>query len=77
MLLAVGALGFVLPGVMGTPAVIAGGLALWPRAFGKVEGWFGRRFPRLHRRGMDQVGRYLDDLERRFPDLAASAPGVS
>ena len=75
MLLAVGVLGFVLPGVMGTPAMIAGGLTLWPKAFGKVEGFFGRRFPKLHRRGMDQVGRYLDDLERRFPDLTPSEPG--
>jgi cation transport ATPase len=75
MLLAVGVLGFVLPGVMGTPAIIAGGLALWPGAFGKVEGWFGRRFPRLHRRGMDQVGRYLDDLERRFPELGTTEAG--
>jgi hypothetical protein len=67
MLVSVGVLGFVLPGVMGTPAIIAGGLVLWPKTFGKVETWFERRYPSLYRRGMRQVGRYLDDLDRRFP----------
>jgi hypothetical protein len=70
MLISVGVLGFVLPGVMGTPAIIAGGLVLWPKAFGKVEDWFERRYPALHRKSMKQIGRYLDDLERRFPDLS-------
>ena len=70
MLISVGVLGMVLPGVMGTPAIIAGGLVLWPKAFGKVEDWFERRYPGLHHRSMKQIGRYLDDLERRFPDLS-------
>ena len=67
MLISVGALGVVLPGMMGVPAVVAGGLVLWPEAFGKVEDWFQRRYPSLHRKGMRQVGRYLDDMARRFP----------
>ena len=67
LLASVGVLGFVLPGVAGTPALIAGGLVLWPRTFGKVEGWFSRRFPAAHRKSMQQVGRFLDDLERRYP----------
>lgn len=66
MLVAVGACGMVLPGMVGGPAILAGGLALWPRAFGRVESWFGRKFPRAHREGMRQIGRYLDDLDRRY-----------
>ncbi len=69
MLVSVGVLGSVLPGMIGTPALIAGGLVLWPRAFSKVEEWFQRRYPILHKQGMRQVGRYLDDLEQRYPDL--------
>ena len=38
MLITAGIVGFVLPGP-GTPAIIAGGLALWPGAFGKLESW--------------------------------------
>lgn len=68
MLLSVGAVGFVLPAIAGTPAILAGGLVLWPRTFGKIERWIERRYPVVHREGMRQVTRYLDDLERRFPE---------
>jgi len=68
MLMTVGALGFVLPGVVGTPAVIAGGLVLWPKAFGKVENWFERRFPKVHKQSLYQINRYLNDLENRYPE---------
>jgi hypothetical protein len=67
MLVSVGVLGFVLPGVMGTPAIIAGGLVLWPGAFGKLEKWLRRRNPDVYLRGMQQIGRFLDDLEKRYP----------
>lgn len=69
MLVSVGALGMVLPGMMGSPAILAGGLVLWPKGFSRVDGWFRRRYPELHGKGMRQIGRYLDDLERRFPEL--------
>jgi hypothetical protein len=68
MLMSVGVLGFVLPGVVGAPAVVAGGLALWPSAFRGVESWLRRRHPEVHRRSMRQIERYLNDLERRFPE---------
>jgi hypothetical protein len=70
MLMSVGVLGFVLPGVVGAPAVVAGGLVLWPRGFSGVESWLRRRYPGLHRQSMRQIERYLNDLERRFPDSA-------
>jgi hypothetical protein len=68
MLMTVGVLGFVLPGVVGTPAVIAGGLVLWPKAFGRVESWFERKFPKIHKQSLYQINRYLNDLESRYPD---------
>jgi hypothetical protein len=67
VLITAGIVGFILPGP-GTPAIIAGGLALWPKAFGKLESWVERRYPRLHRRGMQQIHRFLDDLEKRYPN---------
>ena len=66
ILLSAGVLGFVLPGP-GTPAIIAGGLVLWPKGFGKAEVWFQHRFPSLHRGGMQHVRRFLNDLETRYP----------
>jgi hypothetical protein len=69
LLLSVGALGFVLPGLIGTPAIIAGGLALWPKAFGRLESWFEKRCPLVHRESLKQMGRFLTDLDRRYPQL--------
>ncbi len=66
MLIAAGVVGLVLPGP-GTPALIAGGLALWPGAFSKLELWLERRHPALHQKSMKQIGRFLDDLEKRYP----------
>jgi hypothetical protein len=73
MLMTVGVLGFVLPGVVGTPAAIAGGLVLWPKAFGKVENWFERRFPETHKQSLYQINRYLNDLEARYPNSTQSS----
>jgi hypothetical protein len=66
MLIAAGVVGLVLPGP-GTPALIAGGVALWPGAFSKLELWLERRHPDLHQKSMKQIGRFLDDLEKRYP----------
>jgi hypothetical protein len=68
MLMTVGVLGLALPGVVGGPALLAGGLVLWPRAFGRAETWFEKKFPKAHRHSLVQINRYLDDLEKRFPE---------
>jgi hypothetical protein len=67
LLISVGFLGIVLPGIAGAPAFIAGGLVLWPKSFGKIEDWFHQRFPETHTSSMKQVGRFLGDLQRRYP----------
>lgn len=67
LLVSVGVLGFVLPGIAGSPAIVAGGLVLWPKAFKRVDKWLGRKFPVVHEKSMEQLSRYLDDLERRYP----------
>ncbi len=65
MLITAGVVGLILPGP-GTPAIIAGGLALWPTAFGKLESWLEHRHPGIHRQSMKQIGRFLNDMERRY-----------
>jgi hypothetical protein len=67
MLLTAGLVGFILPGP-GTPAIIAGGLVLWPEAFGRLESWLERSHPRVHRHSMRQINRFLNDLEKRYPN---------
>jgi hypothetical protein len=67
LLVSVGAVGTILPGIVGAPAILAGGLVLWPAAFGRVEGWLRRTCPEIHRQGFHQIGRFLDDLGNRYP----------
>jgi hypothetical protein len=68
VLLVVGGIGgLLLPGPVGSPFLILGGVILWPAAFRRVESCFEKRFPRLHKQGMMQVARFVTDLERRYP----------
>jgi hypothetical protein len=66
MLITAGIVGFILPGP-GTPAIIAGGLVLWPNAFGKLETWLEQAHPKVHKKGMQQINRFLSDLQKRYP----------
>jgi hypothetical protein len=68
MLMTVGVMGLALPGVVGTPAVIVGGLVLWPKTFSKMETWFRGRYPDFHQKGVVQMKRYITDLEKRYPE---------
>lgn len=67
LLVVAGVGGVILPGPVGTPMLILGGVILWPAAFRRVETWFERKFPRAHHKSVRQVVRFLDDLERRYP----------
>lgn len=67
VLIGVGMVGLVLPGPMGTPLILAGGLVLIPRVFGRVENWVQKKFPKTHRVGMKYVDRFIDDFEKRYP----------
>lgn len=68
LLVTIGVLGVALPGLVGTPALLAGGLLLWPRGFRSVDAWLARRCPGLHHHGTAQLMRFLDDMERRYPN---------
>lgn len=67
LLLVAGIGGVLLPGPVGTPFVLMAAVVLWPSAFEKVELFFERRCPKMHRAGVRQIKRYLTDLERRYP----------
>jgi hypothetical protein len=67
LLIVAGIGGLLLPGPVGTPFLILGGVTLCPTTFQKLDHWFGRRFPETHKQGMRQVRRFVNDLERRYP----------
>jgi hypothetical protein len=60
VLITAGVVGLVVPGVLGTPFMLAGALILAPGGTKLLSRWVG------HSR-MCQIGRFLDNLERRYP----------
>lgn len=67
ILISAGLVGIVIPGVIGTPFVLLGGLVLWPGNHKILEKWRRDSSPRLINGAMKQVDRFLDDLEHRYP----------
>ena len=67
LLIVAGVAGMVLPGPVGTPLLLAGGVVMWPRTFRPIERWFNRKFPKAHREGVIQLKDFLRDLNARFP----------
>ena len=73
LLVAAGVFGEIVPGVIGTPFWVMGGLVLWPSMGKRAGKWLESRAPQLFRGGMRQVGRFLDDLDRRYPPGGSKA----
>ncbi len=71
LLVIVGIGGILLPGPVGTPFLLLGGLVLWPGVFGRIDSAFHSRFPKIHGEGMRQMRRYVLDLEKRYPSLTS------
>ncbi len=67
VLIAAGVIGIVMPGVLGTPFLIAGAAAMWPGNHKRLEKWRQGHAPKMFHGGMKQINRFLDDLERRYP----------
>ena len=69
MLVYVGLLGVVPPGVIGIPFLVAGTAVLLPGGPQRLSRWVGKKpRPAVHA-SMKQIGRMLNDLERRYPRL--------
>ena len=60
LLITAGIVGLVVPGVLGTPFLLAGAVVLAPGGSMLLSRWAGHS-------AMRQIGRFLDDLERRYP----------
>jgi len=60
LLITAGVVGLVVPGVLGTPFLLAGAVVLTPGGSKLLSRWAGHS-------AMRQIGRFLDDLERRYP----------
>ncbi len=76
LLIVVGTAGVLLPGPVGSPFLVAGGIALWPSGFRKVERWFLKVAPRMYETGIRQIEQFLSDLERTVPGIGAIDKGT-
>ncbi len=69
LLIYVGFLGFVLPGVVGFPFLVAGLGIVTPGGRKRVARWVGKNPPRFVHFSVRQISRLVDDLDRRYPML--------
>jgi hypothetical protein len=74
LLMYAGALGFILPGVVGLPMLLAGIAIVTPGGPARIARWMGRKPPRFVHASMKQIGRLLDDLDRRYPPIPKINP---
>ena len=73
MMVYVGILGLVLPGVIGTPFLVAGIAVLSPGGPKMLTRWAGRKPSGFVHASLKQIGRWLDDVECRYPRLPSAS----
>jgi len=69
LLVYVGVLGLIVPGIFGAPFLLAGAAVLTPGGPKLMSRWFGRNPPRIVHSSLKQISRFLDDVDRRYPRL--------
>jgi hypothetical protein len=67
MLVTAGVVGVVVPGIAGTPFLLAGIFILLPGGPQLLSRWTRGNLPRVIRFAVRLIARLLDDLERRYP----------
>jgi len=67
VLVTAGVVGLIVPGMPGAPVLLVGVFVLVPGGPRLLSRWAGRNPPKVVRTAMRQIGRFLDDLERRYP----------
>ena len=67
MMIYVGVLGVILPGLPGAPFLIAGTAVLTPGGPQLLTRWAKRKPKGVVHTSLKHISRWLDDLERRYP----------
>jgi hypothetical protein len=68
LMVSVGVLGVILPGLIGTPFLVAGIAVLAPGGPQLLTRWAAESRPKgVVLTSLKQMARWLDDLERRYP----------
>lgn len=72
LLMTAGVVGVVMPGVLGVPFLLIGGLIVSPATNKHAERWLSGHAPGVFKGSIRQINRFLDDLERRYPRRSRS-----
>jgi hypothetical protein len=67
MMISVGVLGVILPGLPGVPFLVAGAAVLTPGGPQLLTRWAKRKPKGVVHTSLKHISRWLDDLERRYP----------
>jgi hypothetical protein len=66
-LITAGVIGVIAPGIVGVPFLVAGAFVLTPGGPRTLSRWAGRKPRKLAHSALRPIGRFIDDLERRYP----------
>ena len=72
LMIYVGILGVILPGIIGTPFLIAGLAILAPGGPKLLARWAARNRRGFVHASLKQINRWLEDLDRRYPRLPSA-----
>jgi hypothetical protein len=67
MLMGVGVLGVILPGLPGAPFFIVGGAGLVPGGQKRISRWIGDDPKPITKQSLNIIGRFVNDLKARYP----------
>lgn len=67
LLITAGLVGVIVPGVLGVPFLVLGGLVVTPVTSRRAERWLSGHTPKMFKGSVRQINRFLDDLEHRYP----------
>jgi hypothetical protein len=74
LLVAAGVFGVIVPAAVGIPFLLAGAVVVTPGGPKLLSRWAGNNPPKIVHHAMKQIGRFLDDLERRYPRQTKTLP---
>jgi hypothetical protein len=74
LLVYLGVLGFIIPGFIGLPILLVGAAVVAPGGPKWIARWMGNKPPRFLHKSLKQLGRLLDDMDRRYPPLPKINP---
>ena len=69
LMINIGILGIIVPGIFGLPFLVAGAAVVSPRSRNWILDKLGRRPPRALYTTLRQISRFVDDVERRYPAI--------